>query len=101
MGLRLRVGKLPEGLSSRPLIRTETTARENSGQKVSDDLSAETVIRVEDRDAYLTALDRASIDGDIGPFAAFISVRVKASIKNQTARTRRRTTAKHPRSSTY
>jgi Fic family protein len=50
-----------------------------------------TVIRVEDRDAYLTALDRASIDGDISPFVAFIAVRVKASIKHQTARTRRRT----------
>ena len=58
-----------------------------------------TVIHVEDRDAYLTALDRASIDGDISPFAAFIAVRVKASIKNQTARTRRRTSAKHASSS--
>lgn len=27
------------------------------------------VIRVEDRDAYLAALDRASIDPDIAPFA--------------------------------
>ena len=32
-----------------------------------------TVIRVEDRSAYLEALDRASIDGDIGAFAAFVA----------------------------
>jgi hypothetical protein len=38
----VRVGKLPEGLSFRPLVRTETTARENSVQKVSDEVSAET-----------------------------------------------------------
>lgn len=42
-----------------------------------------TVIRVEDRDAYLTALDQASLDGNIGPFAAFIAARVKASMKRQ------------------
>jgi Fic family protein len=47
------------------------------------------VIRVEDRDGYLVALDRASIDGDIKPFAAFIATRVKASMKQPTARTRR------------
>ena len=35
-----------------------------------------TVIRVEDRTSYLTALDRASIDMDIGPFAKFIAERV-------------------------
>ena len=46
------------------------------------------VIRVEDRDDYLAALDRASIDGDIGPFAVFIAARVKASIKHQTKLTR-------------
>jgi len=33
-------------------------------------------IRVEDRNAYLNALDRASIDMDIGPFAAFVPERV-------------------------
>ena len=33
------------------------------------------VIRVEDRDGYLTALDRASIDGNISPFATFIMAR--------------------------
>jgi fido (protein-threonine AMPylation protein) len=32
-----------------------------------------TVIRVEDRDAYLGALDRASIDMDIKPFSAFVA----------------------------
>jgi len=36
-----------------------------------------TVIRVEDRTAYLAALDRASIHMDIGPFAEFIAERVK------------------------
>src|SRR5437867_2265792 len=40
-----------------------------------------TVIRVEDRDAYLTALDRASIDTDIAPFAAFIAERVRWSME--------------------
>ena len=34
-----------------------------------------TVIRVEDRSKYLAALDRASIDMDIGPFAVFIAER--------------------------
>jgi hypothetical protein len=35
-----------------------------------------TVIRVEDRDAYLSALDRASIDMDIAPFTTFVADRV-------------------------
>ena len=35
-----------------------------------------TVIRVEDRDAYLMALESASIDQDIGPFAQFVADRV-------------------------
>lgn len=38
-----------------------------------------TVIRVEDRDAYLFALDRASIDMDIAPFTAFVAERVRWS----------------------
>lgn len=37
-----------------------------------------TMIRAEDREPYLRALDRASIDLDIGPFAAFIARRVRA-----------------------
>jgi hypothetical protein len=37
------------------------------------------VIRVEDRDAYLSALDRASIDMNIAPFAAFVAERVRWS----------------------
>jgi hypothetical protein len=41
-----------------------------------------TVIRVEDRNAYLTALDRASIDMDIAPFTAFVAERVRWSIEN-------------------
>ena len=40
-----------------------------------------TVIRVEDRCAYLAALDRASIDMDIGPFARFIAERVQRSLE--------------------
>jgi len=40
-----------------------------------------TVIRVEDRDAYLAALDRASIDMDIDTFAAFVARRVEWSLQ--------------------
>jgi len=36
-----------------------------------------TVIRLEDRARYLTALDRASLDQDIGPFAQLIAERVQ------------------------
>jgi fido (protein-threonine AMPylation protein) len=39
-----------------------------------------TVIRIEDRATYLATLDRASIDGDIGPFAEFIADRVRGAI---------------------
>ena len=39
-----------------------------------------TVVRVEDRNAYLDALDRASIDADIRPFANFIAERVNWSL---------------------
>jgi fido (protein-threonine AMPylation protein) len=39
-----------------------------------------TVVRVEDRMAYLSALDRASIDADIRPFATFIAERVNWSL---------------------
>ncbi|MGD0697052.1 MAG: Fic family protein [Terriglobia bacterium] len=39
-----------------------------------------TVIRVEDRNAYLAALDRASIDMDIRPFSTFIAQRVRWSL---------------------
>lgn len=44
-----------------------------------------TVIRVEDRDAYLAALDRASIDMDIAPFATFIAERVRWSMAQASA----------------
>ena len=40
-----------------------------------------TVIRVEDRDANVAALDRASIDMNIQPFAAFIAERVRWSME--------------------
>ncbi len=36
-----------------------------------------TVIKVDDRDEYLAALDRASVDADIAPFATFIAQRVR------------------------
>jgi Fic family protein len=38
-----------------------------------------TVVRIEDRAAYLEALDRASIDMDIGPFTEFMADRVKGA----------------------
>jgi fido (protein-threonine AMPylation protein) len=40
-----------------------------------------TVIRVEDRDAYMKALESASVQMDIGPFASFIGERVKCSME--------------------
>ncbi|MDP2411177.1 MAG: Fic family protein [Pseudolabrys sp.] len=48
-----------------------------------------TVIRVEDRNAYLASLESASVEGDIGPFSAFIAERVSWSMK-EAARTRKR-----------
>jgi len=47
-----------------------------------------TVIRVEDRDVYLAALDRASIDMKIEPFAEFIAERVRWSMKQAAAKER-------------
>jgi Fic/DOC family len=49
-----------------------------------------TVIRVEDRDGYLAALDRASIDMKIEPFAEFIATRVRRSMKRATAKPARK-----------
>jgi len=40
-----------------------------------------TVIRVEDRDAYMKALESASVDSNIRPFATFIAERVQWSIE--------------------
>jgi Fic family protein len=40
-----------------------------------------TVIRVEDRTLYLAALDRASVDLDIEPFARFLAERVRWSME--------------------
>jgi hypothetical protein len=37
------------------------------------------VIRVDDRAAYLAALESASVDGDIQPFARFIGQQVRAA----------------------
>ena len=40
-----------------------------------------TVIRVEDRMPYLVALDSASVDHDIGPFAGFVGERVRLAVR--------------------
>ena len=40
-----------------------------------------TVIRVEDRAAYMKALESASVQMNIGPFATFIAERVKWSME--------------------
>jgi Fic family protein len=40
-----------------------------------------TVVRVDDRAAYLEALDHASIDLDVAPFAAFLAERVMWSLQ--------------------
>jgi Fic family protein len=40
-----------------------------------------TVIRVEDREKYLKALESASAEGDIKPFASFIAERVQWSME--------------------
>ena len=42
-----------------------------------------TIIRVEDRNAYLAALDRASIDLNIVPFADFVAQRVRWSLEQR------------------
>jgi hypothetical protein len=41
-----------------------------------------TVIRVEDRAAYMKALESASVEVNIGPFATFIAERVKWSLEH-------------------
>jgi len=45
-----------------------------------------TIIRVEDRSAYLSALDSASIDLNIAPFAKYVGQRVEWSMKQTAAR---------------
>jgi len=45
-----------------------------------------TVIRVKDRNAYLKALDSASIDMDINPFCAFVAKRVRWSLERHDLR---------------
>jgi len=52
-----------------------------------------TVIRVEDRDEYLHALDRASIDLDIAPFAKYVAGRARWSTQ-KAARSAKRTKGK-------
>jgi len=46
------------------------------------------VIRVEDSDEYLAALETASVDSDIGPFASFVAERVRRSIASDESGTR-------------
>jgi Fic family protein len=40
-----------------------------------------TVIRVDERDAYLAALEAASVDGDVRPFARFVARQMKRSTR--------------------
>jgi fido (protein-threonine AMPylation protein) len=46
-----------------------------------------TVIRVEDRAQYMEALESASVQMNIGPFAAFVAGRVKGSMKQVSSKT--------------
>jgi hypothetical protein len=56
-----------------------------------------TVIRAEDRDSYLAALDGASIDGNIAPFTMFVSERVQGSVDRGTTRSfRPKPRGRHP-----
>jgi len=45
-----------------------------------------TVVRVRDRNTYLKALDSASIELDINPFAAFVAKRVRWSLEQHDLR---------------
>ncbi len=49
-----------------------------------------TVVRMEDRDEYLAALDRASLDSDLAPFARFIGRQVIAATAARPSRTGRK-----------
>ncbi|MDP1593570.1 MAG: Fic family protein, partial [Gallionella sp.] len=44
-----------------------------------------TVIHVEDRDGYMTALEQASVNGNIKPFADFISTAVQRQVDKVSA----------------
>jgi Fic family protein len=44
-----------------------------------------TVVRVEDRDAYLAALEAASVESDVRPFADFLAERVRWSMEKTRA----------------
>jgi Fic family protein len=57
-----------------------------------------TVIRVEDRDEYLAALEAASVAGDVGPFARFIAKQLRTTtVRSSQTRTPRRRDAATPR----
>ena len=49
-----------------------------------------TIIRIEDRNAYLAALDRASVDLDIEPFAKYVAERVRSSMRQAGKHSERR-----------
>lgn len=55
-----------------------------------------TVIRSEDRNGYLAALDRASIDMRVEPFAEFIAERVRGAMKQATAKARQQSRGRAP-----
>lgn len=57
-----------------------------------------TVIRVEDRDEYLAALEAASVAGDVGPFARFIAKQLRTTaVRSSPTRTPpRRATPRRP-----
>jgi fido (protein-threonine AMPylation protein) len=55
-----------------------------------------TVIRAEDRNGYLAALDCASIDLRIEPFAEFIAERVRGAMKRATAKARQQSRGRAP-----
>ena len=40
-----------------------------------------TVVRVDDRDAYLASLERASVEQDMEPFARFLAERVELALE--------------------
>jgi hypothetical protein len=56
-----------------------------------------TVIRVEDRARYLDALERASVDTDVRPFARFVAAQMKPPGAKRTKATPKRSPGARPR----
>jgi len=42
-----------------------------------------TVIPVEERNAYMTALEVARVSGNIGPFTDFLAIQVRANLEGE------------------